>query len=367
MSHKNRLFSLDFIRVFSVALVVFFHFGMFVNQYGIYWCPFPVQAGSVYYGSIGVSLFFILSGATLTYSGHQKAFSLRRYYKKRFLTLFPSFYLAYAAAFLYLFYRSGVITPQAPKWTFLFTLLGLDGHLTRLVPNYYLVGEWFLGTIILLYLFYPLLAWAMKRWKTKALAAIGICYVALVYVYRFEGIPVEWNAAVRIPEMAFGIYFMNRYLEHKAPATPSLFSALCALAVFLLALLFPVPGYMIYNITAAGISAFLLLFYLGTLLHSRRLSMMVSWVSRYSYGIFLCHHIMLQQVCIRWQDRAFSTTELFCLLLVTIASIAFGAYWITKEGQCLANFIAPPYAPSVAAVQDGPSSHRLEPFPSVKK
>ena len=51
---------------------------MFVNQYGIYWCPFPVQAGSVYYGSIGVSLFFILSGATLTYSGHQKAFSLRQ-------------------------------------------------------------------------------------------------------------------------------------------------------------------------------------------------------------------------------------------------------------------------------------------------
>lgn len=161
--------------------------------------------------------------------------------------------------------------------------------------------------------------------------------MALVYVYRFEGIPVEWNAAVRIPEMAFGIYFMNRYLEHKAPATPSLFSA------------------------------FLLLFYLGTLLHSRRLSMMVSWVSRYSYGIFLCHHIVLQQVCIRWQDRAFSTTELFCLLLVTMASIAFGAYWITKGGQCLANFIAPPYAPSVAAVQDGPSSHRLEPFPSVKK
>lgn len=339
---KPRLLSLDVIRVLSVGLVVLFHFGMFVNEYGIYWRPFPVQAGGVFYGSIGVSLFFVLSGATLSYSGAGKPFSLKAYYKKRFLTLFPAFYIAYGAAFLYLFYMTGTIVPQAPKWTFLFTLLGMDGHLSRLIPNYYLVGEWFLGTIILLYLVYPLVAWIVKRYQKKALAAAALCYLAGVYVYQYPGIPVEWNAAVRIPEMAWGIYLMDRYMD--TGRLPGRRAMLLALAVLAAALAFPVPGYMIYNITAAGVSAFTLLFSAAGRVKGRRLSMAVSWVSRYSYGIFLCHHVVLQQVCIKWKDRGFSTTELACLFLTVLIAIGLAAVLVTKGGEGLARLICPPPA-----------------------
>lgn len=338
-NQKPRLLCLDMIRVLSVGLVVLFHFGMFVNEYGIYWRPFPVQAGGVFYGSVGVSLFFVLSGATLSYSGAGKPFSLRAYYKKRFLTLFPAFYVAYTAAFLYLFCATGIIVPQAPKWTFIFTLLGMDGHLSRLIPNYYLVGEWFLGTIILLYLIYPLLAWAVRRYQKKALAAAALCYLAGVYVYRYQGIPVEWNAAVRIPEMAYGIYLMDWYM--KGGRLPGRRAALGALAVLAAALAFPVPGYMIYNITAAGISAFTLLFAVCGHMDGPRLSMAVSWVSRYSYGIFLCHHVVLQQVCIRWEDRGFSTTELACLFLTVLFAVGLAAVLVTRGGEGLARLICP--------------------------
>lgn len=52
-----------------------------------------------------------------------------------------------------------------PKYLLL-TLFGMDGYMSyRYTPNYYFIGEWFLGALILLYLCYPLLTWCMEHAK----------------------------------------------------------------------------------------------------------------------------------------------------------------------------------------------------------
>lgn len=64
-----------------------------------------------------------------------------------------------------------------------------------------------------------------------------------------------------------------------------------------------------------------------------RLLLAASWVSRYSYGIFLCHHLVLQQMCVQWEGKGFSTNELACLLLIVLLAVGFAAVLVTKGGR----------------------------------
>ncbi len=80
-----------------------------------------------------------------------------------------------------------------------------------------------------------------------------------------------------------------------------------------------------------------------------RLLLAASWVSRYSYGIFLCHHLVLQQVCVQWEGRGFSITELACLLLIVLLAVGFAAVLVTKGGEGLARLICPAPRPQKGA------------------
>ena len=58
---------------------------------------------NIYIGDWGVSLFFIISGAALMYV-YEKKCELKTFYKKRFFSIYPMFWMAYIAAFIYSFY-----------------------------------------------------------------------------------------------------------------------------------------------------------------------------------------------------------------------------------------------------------------------
>ena len=84
---------LDSIRAIAVLLVIVFH-----------WSPKPVLAGAQYnYGHIGVEIFFVLSGFLITRillenrneaeRLYQKKKVLKSFYVRRFLRIFPIYYL----------------------------------------------------------------------------------------------------------------------------------------------------------------------------------------------------------------------------------------------------------------------------------
>lgn len=164
---KNKLFYLNIIRAIATIIIVIFHFNCNLDIYSI-----NVPNNLFYktangdFGVIGVAMFFMLSGVALMYNYDDKI-DYASYSKKRFLNIYPSFWIAYASVFLYNFYNQLSIPINIPKYTLLFSLIGMDGYFSYLFKNFCLVGEWFLGAIIILYILFPLFRAMMKRGRKK--------------------------------------------------------------------------------------------------------------------------------------------------------------------------------------------------------
>lgn len=87
---KERVFYFDFIRAISVFAIIIFHFNCSLPPHLVYAGNKPIIMydyinGNL--GQIGVSLFFILSGASLMYN-YSENFSLKKFYKKDGLQFF---------------------------------------------------------------------------------------------------------------------------------------------------------------------------------------------------------------------------------------------------------------------------------------
>ena len=88
-ARRRRIFSLDLVRALATALIVLTHFNNPFLTDGRY--LLTNQPFGIYVGAVGVSLFLIVSGASLavTYKGD---FSLRTFYWKRFKGIYPMFW-----------------------------------------------------------------------------------------------------------------------------------------------------------------------------------------------------------------------------------------------------------------------------------
>lgn len=91
---KTRVFGFDMIRVFACILVITVHFNAALCSYNnghfLYSneiIPNFYVGGKVYLGTLGVVLFFILSGASLFLSNRQKI-EIGQFYEKRFLSIY---------------------------------------------------------------------------------------------------------------------------------------------------------------------------------------------------------------------------------------------------------------------------------------
>ena len=78
-----------------------------------------------------------------------------------------------------------------PSYRFIYTLLGVDGYLSAYQRNFYLIGEWFLGALVLCYIFFPFLRWLVKHipFTTAAVLLVGTYFIP--YLPLFERDPLQ--------------------------------------------------------------------------------------------------------------------------------------------------------------------------------
>lgn len=102
---KDRIFYYDVIRAVACLSVIIIHFNASFSAWsgGVFTYPNAIFSNnifnnSVYLGDFGVSLFFILSGAAMFRTYGEREVSLGAFYRKRFLSLYPMFWLAWFAA-----------------------------------------------------------------------------------------------------------------------------------------------------------------------------------------------------------------------------------------------------------------------------
>ena len=322
---KKRIFYLDFIRALSTIFIIIFHFNCSMGSRGIYENPiifYEYRNGNL--GQIGVSLFFIISGAGLMISNQHKLgeggdrVRIKDYLKKRWLTIFPMFYLAYFCVTCYYFIRYASLNPfgtARDKWTFVLTIFGMDGYLSPIIPNYYIIGEWFLGCIILFYFLFPLLC---KLLGQKGPWIAGVCifftYILTTCVYNFEIYPIEYFALSRICEFFFGMFSVVYFQKIKR------WHVCIAVIVVSIWSLCYIPLPQIHKTVIMGISLYVIFAYVGQHIPESYQHPFCS-ISRYSYPTYLLHHVILEQICSRFENIKLSLSETYFLFIVCIAVI----------------------------------------------
>lgn len=306
---RERLFYLDFVRALAAIAIVITHY----NAIFLYMNPviencYVIDANvfNIYIGSFGVSLFLIISGAALMYV-YENACDLKTFYKKRFKSIYPMFWIAYIIAFLYMYvWRGGWSASTVPRSHLLLTLIGFDGYLADMVPTYYLLGEWFLGFIILFYIVFPLLRVLINKHPVFLAVAVAGIYIYLQIHYNFK-IYSSKNLFVRLPELLFGMYFIKYNKKVKLPVCLAALVVLVANSIIK-------PGYsQDIQTTYIGIASFLILVYISYYVKSEKIQAICAWISKYSYAIFLVHHIVIY--CVMGTFNLYAMTHLQSYLI----------------------------------------------------
>ncbi|MBR1495961.1 MAG: acyltransferase [Acidaminococcaceae bacterium] len=346
MSRENqRLFSLELVRAFSTALILVYHFNIQLGFHGIGGGPVFIQRlGYENAGSLGITLFIILSGAGLMYSCYD-GISLATFYQKRIKSIFPIYYLCYFFTFLTLFYAYGVLPVNHSPLTFPLTLLGLDGFLYELLPNLYLCGEWFVGFILIFYLVFPLL----RKFVLAANGLTKVCfyltyagfYIALTQTNLIqELIPLDAtrNPVLRLPEFLFGMEWAKRERESKGVKGKRLALAAGCLFLFLFVTFVPLPTGHLPVALICGITSFLMLDAIAGMAEkfsakkSMRLCVsVIGVISKYSFAVILTHHNLIALLIWKFDLRSdLGSAGLYSLFFCCVVVIAVASYLLYK-------------------------------------
>lgn len=296
---KNRIFYMDFIRAVAMCMILIFHFLTEIELHQLLLNPDAFKIGGVSLlnlggvnltlGNYGVSLFFIISGAGLMYAYRDKL-SVKEFYKKRVLTIYPLYYITFIAASLTWLLAGYKLSQRAPLWTLLLTILGVDGWLSEVIPTYALVGDWFVGCIVCIYLLFPLLHKCMNRCPRITLGIYLLIFLFWEYVYPF-GFSKRSSVVLRTFEVLLGMYFvkMNKKVSWKgALVSFLLFGIIFAVRIRVISLYILVP--------IAGMSLFMILNYIAEKIDNLKIQKITIWLSYYSFPIFLIHHFLLNMI-----------------------------------------------------------------------
>ena len=171
---EHHIPALDAVRGGAALLVVFTHMGLL---------PRP-------FGALGVAIFFVLSGFLITWlllreNGQTGSLSLKNFYIRRTLRIFPAFYVFWIVSVTAAILRGArVLWPEA--W-FSFFYLGdyfAALKLTAGAGTATIMGmTWSLGVEEKFYLLWP---WVFRRFRTSSIMLLRVCVgtVLAVWLYR---------------------------------------------------------------------------------------------------------------------------------------------------------------------------------------
>ena len=335
---KQRLFYLDLIRAVALVCILVIHFNAAVTGY--FTLPSKLFGSvlpfNIYLGDFGSSLFFMVSGAALQYTSPgqgREPLNLARFYQKRAKAVYPMFWLAWCIFFPIRFVTKPGYYAAAKTPSLLLTVLGLDNFAQAagwVTMDFACVGEWFLGSILFLYLLFPLLQRGLRKrpWLTWALT-LAVC------------IPVHllgWDArlvAVHIPEFLFGMTFLTLAGRTRYILAPLL------LAGAVLAQ--PWDGKITCALAGAGV--FILLALAAPLLDRPWPRAVGAQLAKISYAVFLVHHVLIQELAAHFDLAVLSrrdTAFLFVVYLAATFAAAHALLWLQRTLRTGLAALCPP-------------------------
>lgn len=296
MERKKRLFYLDFIRVISMVIIVTYHFFAHFPENNIT----GVIITNDTWGKVGVAMFFMLSGASLMYNYKDKL-SLKEYAVKRFKGIYPMFWIAYGLLYIYLF----LATKNPNIWgvhpaKFLFSLVAMDGYFGYYTKTPYLLGEWFLGCIVISYILFPLLRIIVNKYPKIVIILSLFIYFLMIIFYNESKVPLDKTIVVSIFAFVLGMYIIkleNIKWWYMAVAT----------CIGIISCIIPSQNFKLTVFLAklSGYCLFVVLAYLGQKVTNIKIQGLFSSIGKYSYAIFLVHHYLILKLEASFKNQSY--------------------------------------------------------------
>lgn len=323
MKNKTRNYSLDFIRALACIMIIVFHFS--ISSTKLY------QEGSIFknfsLGSLGVSLFIILSGASLSLS--DKKYSYFDYIKKRIKSIYPLIYICtiYFGVINFLLFPH--LFDDVPTYRLIYTIIGIDGILSYKFRTFNIVGEWYIGCIIFLYLIYPFLKKMIDKYPKTIFVSLLIIYILSIQFYGLN-LSMDRNPIVRLFDFSLGIYFVKYFVIKPVNEKIKNITFICSFLIMILTLFISNNFNVMYNITLGGISTFIVLYYLADFVRHQSLKNIISIISKESYVIFLVHHQIQLLLASKFSADSFSYSRLLFIFLIYLILIVLTVNIINK-------------------------------------
>ncbi len=324
---KKRITYFDVISIFSCLCVLIVHFNATVAGYdGTLHYPENSLIPNfyldhrVYLGDIGVSMFFMLSGARLMYSWK----GIRRFYINRFKNIYPMYWIAFSVATMvdFLHYK---VMPSDSLVKLLLSIAGMDGYLMQLgvvSTMFYRLGDWFLGCILFLYCVFPLLRLGVEKCPVGTVVAALIVYIVGIRYMK------ETVFFLRIPEMLFGMFYVKYHADNYAGRL-----TIVSLALLIVAYVF--RGFVV-NLTvciALSMTIFNFLTFLSRWVRNKKLMHYLGKASMLIYPVFLTHHWIIVRIVEGFNLQMLSRRDIYMLFITYIVITLMLSSLLQKLGS----------------------------------
>ena len=308
----KRIYEIDFARACSCIGIIIFHYFSHAIKPQIKFLYISANSG---YGFMYVTVFFSISGIVL-FNKYSKKFSLIQFYFRRWKSIFPPFYISYFFFFVktILYYKNKKFIFKCHPLNFIFTVLGIDGYFSYKFCVFYMIGEWFLGAIIMIYILYPILISKFNNFYIFISISFG--YILIIFT-KFFNIFFQRNLIVCITSFYFGIislkykkyFFENIYI---GISSCILLELLCFIKLFKNIIIFQIQGF----------SLFIVLIQVGKYIMNTKIKSFFIIISNHSFIIFLVHHQIIKEVQAVIPNEKWMTI-IIAITLITLLSLIY--------------------------------------------
>jgi peptidoglycan/LPS O-acetylase OafA/YrhL len=287
-----RLPAVDELKGLALVFVVAYHVG------GVLSWPNTLQ------GQLGVDVFLILSGVTLALSPASME-SFGAFFRRRFLRIFPAYWLALALFLALDYFLRGIVHPAPRVWLH---AAGLHGFYREVYLWAINDSFWFIALIVPLYVAF---AFVRRRLDRPAdVLGIGFALTALVchLLVATQNNGGLTHLGVRIPSFFIGLVIGQALKSPQITVRASPLLAVGSLALAYITLKFALSFGSLF--AAIGmITAYLALraALTGTILAV--VTRPLAWLGLYSYEIYLFHQPLIREYNLYVWQHAFGVAQ----------------------------------------------------------
>ncbi len=294
----------DILKATAILLIVFGHIDNNVSSYDL------VGSLGYYNGTIGLSIFFFISGFLLsqTDSVITSLQDFKKFYKKKFIRIYPLYWAALGSLiviFGLLHISPGHVIPY--NFSLDNVLIHLSG-LQGIFPWNEIQSMWFVGVIVLFYVLYPFIAYFPKNLFGTLVVSSGI-FMFLEVLHSFFGL-IHTGALEYYPLFISGIFinkivYSSKKISDEGYLKKFLFWSLClaVLSFLFLALrkfhqfnLQFLPGTVFHMVLTGAMIVSCIIFLIGIHVFVKirgKIMTVISLIAFGTYAIYVFHHQFL--------------------------------------------------------------------------